>query len=118
MSKAQHVRAQRIYQAPSPQDGQRILVDRLWPRGISKQAANLDEWAKAVAPGTRGRPAQEGRLQAQSGSDIPDLHRRGAVTVGRRQLPSLEVAGGEEGVQAGCLSCWPGTSRRPHAQDR
>lgn len=52
MIQERNVRAQRIYEDPSPQDGQRILVDRLWPRGISKQAAKLDDWAKAVAPST------------------------------------------------------------------
>jgi uncharacterized protein YeaO (DUF488 family) len=55
MTKQRNVRAQRIYDDAAPQDGQRILVDRLWPRGISKQAANLDEWAKAVAPSTELR---------------------------------------------------------------
>jgi uncharacterized protein YeaO (DUF488 family) len=50
MSRASEVRVRRIYEAPSPEDGKRILVDRLWPRGVSRQAAQLDEWAKAVAP--------------------------------------------------------------------
>lgn len=50
MTKASDVRARRIYEASSPHDGKRILVDRLWPRGVSKQAAQLDEWLKAVAP--------------------------------------------------------------------
>ena len=50
MSSAANVRIRRIYEAPSPEDGKRILVDRLWPRGVSKEAARLDEWAKAVAP--------------------------------------------------------------------
>jgi uncharacterized protein YeaO (DUF488 family) len=50
MSRATDVRVRRIYEAASPQDGKRILVDRLWPRGVSKQAAHLDDWAKAVAP--------------------------------------------------------------------
>lgn len=50
MAKAPDVRIRRIYEASSPQDGKRILVDRLWPRGVSKQAANIDELLKAVAP--------------------------------------------------------------------
>lgn len=50
MTKATQVRIRRIYEASSPQDGKRILVDRLWPRGVSKQAADIDEWLKAVAP--------------------------------------------------------------------
>jgi uncharacterized protein YeaO (DUF488 family) len=40
----------RIYDPPSADDGKRILVDRLWPRGLSKQKAKVDEWLKDVAP--------------------------------------------------------------------
>ncbi len=40
----------RIYQKPSSDDGRRVLVDRLWPRGISKADAKLDEWLKSIAP--------------------------------------------------------------------
>jgi uncharacterized protein YeaO (DUF488 family) len=45
-----HVR--RIYEPVTEHDGRRVLVDRLWPRGISKAAAALDEWCRAVAPST------------------------------------------------------------------
>ena len=44
------VRVRRAYEAPEPDDGQRVLVDRLWPRGLSKARAALDEWCKNVAP--------------------------------------------------------------------
>jgi len=40
----------RVYDAPAAADGQRILVDRLWPRGLSRDKAHLDHWAKDVAP--------------------------------------------------------------------
>ncbi len=40
----------RIYEDASPQDGKRVLVDRLWPRGVSKEEAHLDEWLRDVAP--------------------------------------------------------------------
>ena len=40
----------RVYEKPSPADGTRVLVDRLWPRGLSKQAAALDAWLKELAP--------------------------------------------------------------------
>jgi uncharacterized protein YeaO (DUF488 family) len=40
----------RVYEAPSPDDGSRVLVDRLWPRGLSKQKAKLTLWLKDVAP--------------------------------------------------------------------
>lgn len=44
------VRLRRIYDEPTPADGTRVLVDRLWPRGISKVRARLDRWCKDVAP--------------------------------------------------------------------
>jgi uncharacterized protein YeaO (DUF488 family) len=40
----------RVYQAASPEDGFRLLVDRLWPRGLSKAAAQIDLWLKNIAP--------------------------------------------------------------------
>jgi uncharacterized protein YeaO (DUF488 family) len=49
------VRLRRVYEPPSARDGKRVLVDRLWPRGLSKEAAQLDEWIKAVAPSTELR---------------------------------------------------------------
>lgn len=44
------VRLRRIYEPPQRGDGLRVLVDRLWPRGISKRAATVDLWLKEVAP--------------------------------------------------------------------
>ncbi len=40
----------RAYETPGPEDGYRVLVDRLWPRGVSKDEARLDEWLKEAAP--------------------------------------------------------------------
>lgn len=44
------IRIERIYQTPSTGSGYRVLVDRLWPRGVKKEAAKLDEWMKEIAP--------------------------------------------------------------------
>lgn len=44
------VRIKRVYEEPSRDDGYRVLVDRLWPRGVKKEDAALDEWAKDLAP--------------------------------------------------------------------
>lgn len=44
------IRLKRAYDEPSPEDGVRILVERLWPRGVSKERAALDRWAKELAP--------------------------------------------------------------------
>ena len=49
------IRVRRVYDAPSPADGARVLVDRVWPRGLRKDAARLDEWAKDAAPSTELR---------------------------------------------------------------
>lgn len=45
----------RIYEAPAKTDGYRVLVDRVWPRGVSKEEADLDQWCKEVAPSTELR---------------------------------------------------------------
>ena len=44
------VRLKRVYDEASPEDGTRVLVDRLWPRGLSREAAKVDLWLKDVAP--------------------------------------------------------------------
>jgi uncharacterized protein YeaO (DUF488 family) len=44
------VRTKRIYDAPEPGDGYRLLVDRIWPRGVSRGRAKLDDWARELAP--------------------------------------------------------------------
>ncbi len=44
------VKAKRIYDPPAADDGTRILVDRLWPRGLTKEHARIDEWLKEIAP--------------------------------------------------------------------
>ena len=49
------VRLKRAYEPASAKDGYRVLIDRLWPRGISKKQAKLDEWAKELAPSTQLR---------------------------------------------------------------
>jgi uncharacterized protein YeaO (DUF488 family) len=52
MTNRSRVQVRRIYDAPMPDDGTRVLVDRLWPRGVSKPRAHLDEWCKDIAPST------------------------------------------------------------------
>ena len=44
------LKVKRIYDRASPDDGKRILVDRLWPRGLKKEDAKIDEWLKDIAP--------------------------------------------------------------------
>ncbi len=44
------LKLKRVYEPASPDDGYRVLVERLWPRGVSKERANLDAWSKDLAP--------------------------------------------------------------------
>ena len=76
------VRVRRVYEEPAPGDGMRVLVDRIWPRGLRKDAARLDEWARDLAPSTELRtwyghdPAKFGefrrRYQAELGFEPTD----------------------------------------------
>jgi uncharacterized protein YeaO (DUF488 family) len=47
---AEKIRLKRVYEAPAKADGTRVLVDRLWPRGLSKAEAKVDVWLRDVAP--------------------------------------------------------------------
>lgn len=55
MKKTANVKVGRVYDDTAAADGARVLVDRVWPRGLKKEAAHLDEWAKDVAPSTELR---------------------------------------------------------------
>lgn len=46
------IRIKRVYEQPDKHDGRRILVDRLWPRGLTKEKASIDLWLKDIAPST------------------------------------------------------------------
>jgi uncharacterized protein YeaO (DUF488 family) len=52
---AANVKLKRVYDPPAASDGTRILVDRLWPRGVKKANAAIDQWDKSIAPSTRLR---------------------------------------------------------------
>ncbi len=67
----EHVRARRVYEEPEPDDGRRVLVDRLWPRGLSKVKASLDEWLKSVAPSDELR-----RWYGHDPQKFPEFERR------------------------------------------
>lgn len=49
------LKIKRAYAEKGPEDGKRILVDRLWPRGVNRQKAGIDEWRKEIAPTTELR---------------------------------------------------------------
>jgi uncharacterized protein YeaO (DUF488 family) len=49
------IKLRRVYEKPSPSDGKRVLIDRLWPRGLAKEQARVDEWLRDLAPSTELR---------------------------------------------------------------
>lgn len=93
----ENIKLKRAYVAASPSDGKRILVDRLWPRGISKEKADLTEWLKDIAPTTELRkwfghiPAKwdefqkEYRLELKAHTDdldkLRELATKGLITL-------------------------------------
>jgi uncharacterized protein YeaO (DUF488 family) len=92
-----NIKIKRIYETPSPEDGTRILVDRLWPRGVKKENAHISVWLKEIAPSTELRkwfghdPArwaefktkyiQELKLRKEELSVIRQAGSNGAVTL-------------------------------------
>ncbi|MGI9005627.1 MAG: DUF488 domain-containing protein [Streptosporangiaceae bacterium] len=50
MGDLHRIQVRRVYDDPAPGDGTRVLVDRIWPRGMTKEKASLDEWCKQIAP--------------------------------------------------------------------
>ena len=89
------IRTKRVYDPPAPDDGRRVLVDRLWPRGLKKADAKIDLWLKEAAPSAELRrwfghdPARweefRGRYSAELGDNravlAPLLDARGRVTL-------------------------------------
>jgi uncharacterized protein YeaO (DUF488 family) len=94
---AANVGLKRAYEPQAASDGTRILIDRLWPRGVSKAAAAIDLWIKEIAPSTelrkwfghdparwqefRRRYAAELRAHGEQLRDLRDRTRRGPVTL-------------------------------------
>jgi hypothetical protein len=68
------IRVRRVYEEPSAADGARILVDRIWPRGLRKDAARLDEWAKDVALANYGPGTGTTRPSSMNSSDVTSLN--------------------------------------------
>jgi uncharacterized protein YeaO (DUF488 family) len=94
---ASNVRLKRAYEKPARGDGARILIDRLWPRGIRKADAELDHWLKEIAPSTalrkwfghdparwpefRRRYAEEIRGHPDELAQLRSLARKGPITL-------------------------------------
>ncbi|MFI2102008.1 DUF488 domain-containing protein [Isoptericola sp. NPDC019693] len=103
------ITVKRVYEEPSPDDGTRVLVDRLWPRGISKERAHLDRWCKEVAPSSGLRtwfhhsPERfeefERRYRAEL-AGTPEVAELAALGAGDRRLTLLYSARDTEHNQA------------------
>ena len=91
----QRVNVRRIYEPPEQTDGTRVLVDRLWPRGVSKERAHLDLWLKAVAPSSELRewyghvPERFDEFAARYRDELRDTDRAAAFS----QLRELSTQG-------------------------
>lgn len=91
--RAPKIRLKRVYEDPNEDDGTRILVDRLWPRGLSKERARVDVWLKEVAPSHELRkrfghdPARWEQFQADYRRELD------ANTAATEQLRALLAAG-------------------------
>lgn len=81
------LRVKRIYEAPDPTDGYRVLVDRIWPRGVSRERAALDAWMREIAPSTSLR-----RWFGHDASRWREFKRRYAAELEERQDLVAEVA--------------------------
>ena len=87
MSKASKMRVKlkRVYEAPEPEDGQRVLIDRLWPRGLKREDARLDEWLREIAPSDELRrwfghdPARWEEFQARYRRELEDAEHGAAL---------------------------------------
>jgi uncharacterized protein YeaO (DUF488 family) len=90
-----NVRVRRVYDEPDADDGTRVLVDRIWPRGMTKARAALDEWCKDVAPSTELRkwyghdPARFEEFARRYRLELADPERAGALA----HLRALASAG-------------------------
>ncbi|MEU6548135.1 DUF488 family protein [Streptomyces sp. NPDC046859] len=103
------VRVRRVYEPPEPGDGVRVLVDRLWPRGLSKDAARVDEWPKGLTPSTglrRWYHAGEGSYEEFAGRYEAEL----AAPEAAGLLARLRETAGEADVTLLTASKTPETS--------
>lgn len=87
------IRCKRAYESPSPEDGRRVLVDRLWPRNCRKEALQLDQWHKELAPSSELRRAfKSGDLSFE---DFRERYRQELAAHPEHWWPLLGVAGQE-----------------------
>lgn len=114
-------RVKRIYEPPAANDGLRVLVDRVWPRGVSRQDADLDLWLKDIAPSTDLRkwfahqperfPEFTNRYRRELANNpaVTELHEAAA---GHELVTLLYSARDEQHNQAVVLAEWLNSAQR------
>ncbi|MEW5354558.1 DUF488 domain-containing protein [Streptomyces sp. 16-176A] len=120
---AEHITYRRVYEDTSPEDGKRVLVDRVWPRGMRKEDAHLDEWLRDVAPSTDLRhwyghePSRFDEFRRRYLAELRDAGHREAVghlrdLAEHDRLTLLTATKDVDHSQAAVLAEWLTHSRR------
>ncbi|SRR5579883_3520448 len=118
-----HVTYRRVYETAKPEDGARVLVDRVWPRGIRKEDAHLDEWLRDVAPSTDLRrwyghdPERFGEFRRRYLAELKDADHSQAAKhlhdlAAERNLTLLTASKDVDHSQAAVLAAWLKSPRK------
>ncbi|MGX4688443.1 DUF488 domain-containing protein [Streptomyces sp. JNUCC 63] len=119
----EQITCRRVYEETSPQDGKRVLVDRVWPRGMRKEDAHLDEWLRDVAPSSELRrwyghdPARFAEFRRRYRDELRDAEHREAAghlrdLAAHDRLTLLTATKDVDHSQAAVLAEWlTGTER-------
>lgn len=111
------VAVKRVYEMPDPSDGTRVLVDRLWPRGLSKEKAAIDLWLRDIAPSDalrkrfHGKPEDWDGFRAAYASELEGAAPQAAVKalrerMGQGKITLLYAARDERRNNAVALKAW------------
>lgn len=123
-----HVSYRRVYDEPRRSDGMRVLVDRVWPRGMRKEDAHLDEWLRDVAPSTELRtwyghdPARFAEFRRRYRDELASVEGNESVEhlrwlARRRDVTLLTATRDVEHSQAAVLAEWLDEARSRHAAE-
>lgn len=121
-----YITYRRIYDEAAPSDGTRVLVDRVWPRGVRKDDARLDEWMHDIAPSTELRrwyghePGRFAEFRRRYLAELKEPQRRQAAQrlreiADRHGLTLLTASRDVDHSQAAVLAQWLGEHKNPSA---
>lgn len=123
---AESIAYRRVYEETTPEDGTRVLVDRVWPRGMRKDDAHLDEWMRDIAPSTDLRrwyghePERFAEFRRRYHAELRDSGHRPAAErlrdlAGHGRLTLLTATKDVDRSQAAVLAEWLAGRRPPSA---